>query len=122
MIYTSVSSAKKRKKSKPTAKQRELEAAYQELVNKWKSVPKFGGKYGTAFTKAQGKVMKDLKREANNVVLPQLGKLDVGSTAPSEVKVYTGNKLLGVAVVHKSYLAPVFSQQEAEDIAKMRRG
>jgi len=37
--------------------------------------------------------------------------------------VYTGErKLLGVAVMHKSNLVPVFSQEDAEDIAKMRRG
>lgn len=34
---------------------------------------------------------------------------------------YSGNKLLGIAVLHKSCLVPVFSRKDAEDIAKMRR-
>jgi hypothetical protein len=35
---------------------------------------------------------------------------------------YTGKrKLLGVAVMHKSNLVPVFDQKEAEEISKMRR-
>jgi hypothetical protein len=34
---------------------------------------------------------------------------------------YTGTRLLGIAVLHKSCLQPVFSQEEAEAAAKMRR-
>jgi hypothetical protein len=34
---------------------------------------------------------------------------------------YTGEKVLGVAVLHKSCLQPVFSQEEAVEVAKMRR-
>jgi hypothetical protein len=37
-------------------------------------------------------------------------------------KVYTGDKLLGIATMHKSNMVPVFSQESAEEIAKMRRG
>jgi len=36
-------------------------------------------------------------------------------------KVYTGTKMIGIAVQHKSCLQPVFSQEEAEQSAKMRR-
>lgn len=34
---------------------------------------------------------------------------------------YTGDKLIGIATMHKSNMVPVFSNQEAEDISKMRR-
>lgn len=48
---------------------------------------------------------------------------DVGNTDRKESMVYDGErKLIGIAVLHKSCLQPVFSQQEAEEIAKMRRG
>ena len=43
------------------------------------------------------------------------------STAPV-VKVYTGTKVLGIATMHKSNAVPVFAQEEAVEIAKMRRG
>ena len=36
-------------------------------------------------------------------------------------KQYTGDKLMGIAVMHKSNLVPVFKQEDAEDIARMRR-
>lgn len=34
---------------------------------------------------------------------------------------YTGDKCIGVTVLHKSCLQPIFSKQEAVDAAKMRR-
>lgn len=34
---------------------------------------------------------------------------------------YTGDKVIGVSIVHKSCLQPVFSQDQAKDFASMRR-
>lgn len=34
---------------------------------------------------------------------------------------YTGDKLVGIATMHKSNMVPVFKQEDAEDIARMRR-
>lgn len=46
-----------------------------------------------------------------------------GHTVKKETRVYDGErKLLGIATMHKSSMVPVFSQEHAEDIAKMRRG
>ena len=36
-------------------------------------------------------------------------------------KVYTGTKVLGIATMHKSNAVPVFSDEQAVDISKMRR-
>ena len=44
-----------------------------------------------------------------------------GSTAPVH-KVYTGTKVLGIATMHKSNAVPVFAEEEAVEIARMRRG
>ena len=38
-----------------------------------------------------------------------------------ENPVYTGTLVKGIATMHKSNAVPVISQQEAEDISKMRR-
>jgi hypothetical protein len=45
--------------------------------------------------------------------------LAVAALAPA--KVYTGTKVKGIATMHKSNAVPVFSDQEAIDISKMRR-
>ena len=38
-----------------------------------------------------------------------------------EQKVYTGTKIKGIGTMHKSNAVPIFSDEEAQDIAKMRR-
>lgn len=43
-----------------------------------------------------------------------------GSTAPPEIKMYTGSNMLGIATMHKSNAVPVFSQQSAQEIGKMK--
>ena len=45
----------------------------------------------------------------------------VGVAAKKENPVYTGDKVLGVSIVHKSCLQPVFSETQAKDFASMRR-
>lgn len=44
-----------------------------------------------------------------------------GSTAPRNTVQYTGDKMLGVTILHKSCLQPVFNQEAAKDAASMRR-
>ena len=47
---------------------------------------------------------------------------DTGGTAPlAAPKVYTGSKVKGIATMHKSNAVPVFSDEEAVDISRMRR-
>lgn len=45
----------------------------------------------------------------------------VGSAALPDPKVYTGDKMLGIATMHKSNAVPVFSTDSAKDISNMRR-
>jgi hypothetical protein len=54
----------------------------------------------------------------------QAKSLDTGVTGPVTVKQtphYTGNRLLGITILHKSCLQPVFSQEQAIEAAQMRR-
>ena len=63
----------------------------------------------------------------------KLGGRDTGPRIPSRdtggqvatlapAKVYTGTKVKGIATMHKSNAVPVFSDEEAIEISKMRRG
>jgi hypothetical protein len=45
-----------------------------------------------------------------------------GACAMPAPKVYTGTKVKGIATMHKSNAVPVFSDEEAVEISKMRRG
>lgn len=46
---------------------------------------------------------------------------DNGVATLAPAKVYTGTKVKGIATMHKSNAVPVFSDEEAVDISKMRR-
>lgn len=45
----------------------------------------------------------------------------LGNAVLKPAKVYTGTKVKGIATMHKSNAVPVFSDEEAVDISKMRR-
>ena len=64
------------------------------------------------------RVVVDPRRSTNHIP-----SLDTGAAiaVKKEVQQYTGSEMLGITVLHKSCLQPVFSKQGAEDAAKMRR-
>jgi hypothetical protein len=45
-----------------------------------------------------------------------------GAVRSRDIPQYTGTKILGIGTMHKSNAVPVFSDEEAHDIATMRRG
>lgn len=46
-----------------------------------------------------------------------------GGTVPVNAKkVYTGTKMIGIGTLHKSNAVPIFSDDDAKEIARMRRG
>lgn len=45
----------------------------------------------------------------------------LGNASAKETKVYTGTEMVGISIIHKSCLQPVFSQEAATDAANMRR-
>lgn len=63
-------------------------------------------------------VAKSHERSGNNI--PTSDK--VGNGFASKANTYTGNKLIGIAVMHKSNLVPVFTKEDAVEISRMRRG
>ena len=108
IIHTS---APKRKKQKPTANQRELKASWENLLKKFEP-KKVSAKSGT-YTAPTA-----YRRETE--YCPSLGS-PVGACTKKDTQHYTGSAIVGIATLHKSNAVPVFSQQDAIDISKMRR-
>lgn len=119
---------KKRKGASNTASQRKLADDWEKLKAKWANVPPLASKVprtkkpvepadvfiGIQHTPREGEVLvKQLKARSHTT--------PGGSTAPAKQLVYTGDKMLGTATMHKSNTVPVFSQDDVESIAKMRR-
>lgn len=44
-----------------------------------------------------------------------------GSTAPRVIHQYTGSEMVGVSLIHKSCLQPIFNREAAKEVANMRR-
>ena len=57
---------------------------------------------------------------AGTAHIPSLGT-GGGVAVLAPAKVYTGTKVKGIATMHKSNAVPVFSDEEAIDISRMRR-
>lgn len=112
-IHTSLG---KSKKKKPTAKQRELQSSWEAMLKKYESKKPIAKTKDAGFTYSLG---RPACRET-----PKIPSLPfTGAPCPKkENPVYTGDKIKGIGTMHKSNAVPVFSDEEARDIATMRRG
>ena len=59
-------------------------------------------------------------REASLPRIPSLSTAG-GSCARPADKVYTGTEMIGISIIHKSCLQPIFSKDSAKEVANMRR-
>jgi hypothetical protein len=108
MIYTRT--AKSKRKLKPKAEREQ----YQQWLDSHKPT-KFIKPIQEKFTYS---LSAPAGRETKHI--PSLNTGNVAATKPAP-KVYTGDKVLGIATLHKSNAVPVFNSEEAVEISKMRR-
>ena len=54
--------------------------------------------------------------------IPSLQTVTPAETFKRQTNVYTGGNMIGIATMHKSNSVPVFSEDDAKDISRMRRG
>ncbi len=101
-------------------KARELDASWKELQKKWE-VEAEDKKRKRALSQPtlSYKLSAPPGRETSAHIPSRV--TEGGSTAPVH-KVYTGTKVLGIATMHKSNAVPVFAEEEAIEISRMRRG
>lgn len=113
MIHTSLGKSKKRK---PNAKQRELDASWNALLKKYATKTIAPKKQSLSDVYSLG---TPAGRETPKI--PSL-PFTAGPCTKSPDKVYTGTAIKGIGTMHKSNAVPIFSDEQAVDIAKMRRG
>ena len=101
-------------------KARELDAEWKELLKR-QGVEAENKKRARAM-KAEPLVYKleTPVGRTNTHHIPSLNTVG-GVAVLAPPKVYTGTKVKGIATMHKSNAVPVFSDEEAIDISKMRR-
>jgi len=101
-------------------KARELDASWKELQKKWE-VEEHEKKRSRAM-RAEPLVYKLNAPVGRSTSTHIPSKVTAGGSTAPITKVYTGDKILGIATMHKSNAVPVFSDEQAVDISKMRRG
>ena len=100
-------------------KSRELDEDWKALQKKW-GVEADEKKRRRAMTAPILKVSTPLYRGSDQPKIPSL-PFTGGICAKPEQKVYTGTKVKGIGTMHKSNAVPIFSDEEAIEISKMRR-
>jgi len=101
-------------------KSRALDAEWKELQKKWgiESEEKKRKRALSAETLSYN-LSAGITRSTKHI--PSRGD-GTGNATLAPAKVYTGTKVKGIATMHKSNAVPVFSDEEAVEISKMRRG
>jgi len=102
-------------------KARELEESWKELQKRWVTEAE-DKKRTRAMSAPSLSTSYSLKIPEGRNTTAHIKSVDTGGNATlKEPKVYTGTKVKGIATMHKSNAVPVFSDEEAIDISKMRR-
>ena len=115
-----------KKKGKVKFASAEAKAKSKKLDDDWKELQK---KWGVELeTKRRNRAMSaptwtpppKLYRGSDSPKIPSRGDASGVAARPPD-KVYTGNTIVGISTMHKSNAVPVFSQEDAIEISKMRR-
>ena len=115
-----------KKKGKVKFKSAEQKRVHEQLAESWNDLLKRQGVTAEENKRkramAAAPLVYDLGVPAGRSTahLKSLGK-DTGVATLKPVQKYTGTEMLGIGQLHKSNAVPVFRQQDAEDIARMRR-
>lgn len=124
--YMTTTNYKKRKNVK--FKSAEHKRKYEEQQREWEQLKAKYKIMPVAKTSRKADLKDSYKltvpADRDSKQYPSLSNTGIpnGGCTKAAPKVYTGNNLLGIATMHKSNMVPVFSNKEAEDISKMRRG
>lgn len=99
-------------------KARELAQEWERKQAEWKTMSKPVPK---SFTVQRESATLRVPAGRETEKIPSLNTWITGAVTTKKTEQYTGDNVLGITIVHKSCLQPVFNKEQAEDAAKMRR-
>lgn len=103
-------------------KSRELDESWKELQKKWGIEQEEKKRKRALAAPVMLPTQTGVYRRDEGPRIPSLnGGKDMSPAVKAPPKVYTGTKILGIGTMHKSNAVPIFSDEQAHDIAKMRR-
>lgn len=100
-------------------KARELDNSWKELQKRWEVDAE--DKKRKRALKAEPLIYKlSVPAGRSTSHIPSRNTGD-GIANTKQIPKYTGTKIIGIGTMHKSNAVPIFSDEEAQDISKMRR-
>lgn len=117
-----------RRKGKVKWASAEQKRQYEELEREWKAKTEEFRRMSTPVKFKPGSRSAEALRpkyppgREPKQVIPSIDSGHRGAVSSPQTPMYSGENVLGIAIMHKSCLQPVFSQEAAIDSARMRRG
>ncbi len=103
--------------SEQAKKHRELAQEWEKKQQEWKQMSKsFVAKKPNTSNNSPEPYRRN---DTSNI--PSLNTWVTGAVSTKAIPAYTGDKLVGISLRHKSGLEPVFSEEQAVALAQMRR-
>lgn len=101
-------------------KSRDLDDSWQQLQKKWGiEAEERKRKRAMSAEPLSYSLSTPAGRETQKVASLDTGH--TGAVKTRDIPQYTGTKIKGIGTMHKSNAVPIFSDEEAQDIARMRR-
>ena len=118
-----------KKKGKVKFKSAEQKREYERLTAEWKELLKRQGVELEAKRQRRAMTAEPLTYKLSAPVGRSTGHDiasrdtgHVGAVRTKDIPQYTGTKIIGIGTMHKSNAVPIFSDEQAVEISKMRRG
>ena len=123
-MYSTTGKNKGKKKfasSEAKRKSEQLDKEWKELLKR-QGIEQEEKKRKRALSAESLTSVYSLKIPEGRNTTAHIKSVDTGGNATlAPAKVYTGTKVKGIATMHKSNAVPIFSDEQAVDIARMRR-
>ena len=98
----------------------ELEQSWNNNMKQWQSMSKVP--FAPKPSSAEALRPKYPPGREPRKHIPSIDSKQKGAISSKPVQMYTGSNIIGIGTLHKSNDVPVFSDSEAKDMARMRRG
>lgn len=119
---TTLGKAKGKKKwasAEQKRKSEQLDREWKELQDKWKtdidSKKRSNGLKAKLYSPPINRRVAEIKR------YPSIDTGHTGAVTIKQTMQYTGDKIIGIGTMHKSNAVPIFNDEAAKDISRMRR-
>lgn len=112
---------KKFRNADEARKARELDESWKRLLAKHQIEQEERKRKRAMASTVYTSPVQPYRRDEGKKIPSLNGGIDSAPALLKPAPVYTGTKIKGIGTMHKSNAVPIFSDEEAVDIAKMRR-